>query len=120
MVGPERIVEVIKEVSAEVSQEENPLLVKLRELAGHVDLLDTESSYNSKFGTAFPRNPRRGDTFLRVDTDPNTLYRFNGQSWFSVADLNATRLLQLILSGDLTLEDLTPVQVQMVKSIMKK
>jgi len=36
------------------------------------------------FGTSFPNNPNRGDTFVRVDIMPSTLYKFNGNTWIQV------------------------------------
>ena len=36
------------------------------------------------FGTAFPTDPKRGDTFVRTDVQPTVVYKFNGQSWMEV------------------------------------
>lgn len=38
----------------------------------------------SGFGTTFPELAIKGDTFMRVDRVPNTLYKFNGQNWIVV------------------------------------
>jgi len=38
----------------------------------------------SGFGIAFPLNPGKGDSFLRVDRLPSVLYKFNGTSWIEV------------------------------------
>lgn len=38
----------------------------------------------SDFGTAFPGDAKRGDSFVRVDHIPNLLYKFNGQKWIEV------------------------------------
>jgi hypothetical protein len=36
------------------------------------------------FGTAWPDQPIKGDTFLRVDSLPSVLYKFNGQNWIEI------------------------------------
>ena len=38
----------------------------------------------SGFGTDFPENAMKGDTFMRVDRMPNVLYKYNGQNWIIV------------------------------------
>jgi hypothetical protein len=43
----------------------------------------------SGFGTSFPANPVKGDTFMRVDQMPNVLYKFNGHHWI-IVDKNLT------------------------------
>jgi hypothetical protein len=44
---------------------------------------------NSGFGIAFPANPARGDTFVRVDRLPSVVYKYNGKDWMEV-DKNLT------------------------------
>jgi len=39
---------------------------------------------HSGFGIAFPDNPNKGDTFVRVDIMPNRLYKYNGVDWIVV------------------------------------
>jgi hypothetical protein len=36
------------------------------------------------FGDTFPADPKRGDTFVRIDVQPNMVYKFNGQAWMEV------------------------------------
>jgi len=43
----------------------------------------------SGFGIAFPANPVKGDTFMRVDSMPNVLHKFNGHHWI-ITDKNLT------------------------------
>ena len=38
----------------------------------------------SGFGTEFPQDPHKGDTFVRVDRTPNQVYKFNGTDWIQV------------------------------------
>ena len=43
----------------------------------------------SGFGIGFPAKPIKGDTFMRVDSMPNVLYKFNGHHWI-IVDKNLT------------------------------
>jgi hypothetical protein len=36
------------------------------------------------FGTSFPKDPVKGDMFLRVDQLPSVLYKYNGSNWIEV------------------------------------
>lgn len=43
----------------------------------------------SGFGAIFPKDPVKGDTYVRIDRLPSVLHKFNGQSWIEVnKDLN--------------------------------
>ena len=44
---------------------------------------------DSSFGTVFPADAKRGDTFVRIDVQPTVVYKFNGQDWMEV-DKNVT------------------------------
>ena len=39
---------------------------------------------NSDFGTVFPAEPVKGDSFVRIDSLPNRVYKFNGDRWIEV------------------------------------
>jgi hypothetical protein len=39
---------------------------------------------DSSFGTVFPTDAKRGDTFVRIDVQPTVVYKFNGQAWMEV------------------------------------
>jgi hypothetical protein len=36
------------------------------------------------FGTTWPLNPANGDLFLKIDTKPNKLYKWNRRKWVEV------------------------------------
>jgi hypothetical protein len=36
------------------------------------------------FGIEYPADPRKGDTYLRVDRLPSVLYKYNGNNWIEV------------------------------------
>lgn len=38
----------------------------------------------ASFGTAWPLNPAKGDLFLKVDSKPNRLYKWNGRKWIEI------------------------------------
>ena len=46
--------------------------------------IDEEEVGNVDFGTKFPTDPQRGDTYIRVDYLPTKLYKFNGSKWIEV------------------------------------
>ena len=46
------------------------------------DLPDLEG--RADFGVKWPTKPKKGDTFLRVDNLPHTLYKWNGKKWINV------------------------------------
>ena len=39
---------------------------------------------NNSFGTQFPENPSKGDTFVKTDRVPTLVYKFNGNEWIEV------------------------------------
>lgn len=43
-----------------------------------------KSLTNTGFGNQFPGAPEKGDTFVRVDSIPNKLYKYNGTDWIVV------------------------------------
>jgi hypothetical protein len=70
-----------KIMSTEVLSVTNPELYKKYVLeADNVDAEDITSG----FGTSFPNHPHRGDMFLRVDYQPNKLFKFNGVKWIEI------------------------------------
>jgi len=48
-------------------------------------------------GTSFPSNPTIGDYVIRLDYEPNRLFRYNGNNWIKVEDSIRT---DLYLDGD--------------------
>ena len=82
--------------------------------------LTSAKATNAGFGTSFPSNPQKGDLFLRVDTMPNKLYKWNGQKWIEIAKSTTDRyayeeeyiqyLLQKIRTREYTMDDLSQAE----------
>ena len=76
-----KTVEVIKEVPIEASTSFD----HLDELSAKADTFDPFAQRGSAtFGTAWPSNPAKGDLFLKVDSKPNKLYKWNGRKWIEI------------------------------------
>jgi len=74
----------------------------------------------SSFGTDFPTQPAKGDSFVRIDRVPSQLFKFNGSRWIEV-DKTTTdnytydmayidHLIQLISQGTYDAELLTDAE----------
>jgi hypothetical protein len=81
-------------------------------------------STNTGFGTVFPPEPVRGDTFVRVDRLPSVVYKYNGKDWMEV-DKNLTdsytydtayidHLIERIASGEYDAELLSETEREQV------
>lgn len=46
--------------------------------------VDLGMTGSATFGTTWPTLPARGDLFLKVDTKPNRLYKWNGRKWMEI------------------------------------
>ncbi len=46
--------------------------------------VDNGNQPSTNFGTEFPKFAKKGDTFVRVDTLPNRVFKFSGTSWIEV------------------------------------
>jgi hypothetical protein len=91
--------------------------------ADNIDNIPTRLGH-SGFGTAFPANPGRGDMFLRVDSMPNRLYKWNGTKWIEISkDSTDTYaydkeyinyLIEKIRSGEYSVDDLSQAEVDRI------
>lgn len=53
--------------------------------------IDTQAS--TKFGTEFPKFATKGDIFVRVDTLPNRVFKFDGAKWIEINKGNTSSYL---------------------------
>jgi hypothetical protein len=65
-----------------IKQKRPDLIGKIDDLANTVD-----------FGTNFPKNARPGDLYIRVETLPHTLFKFNSSKWIIVDKVQNTSYL---------------------------
>lgn len=121
----EKVVEKVKEVA----KPEYFRLVKENELGLQADNASSNPSKTS-FGIKFPDNPNKGDMFLRVDSKPTKLFKYNGNKWIEVDKDNTDtytyddnylkHLIDRINKGDYTLEELTVTEQEQLKRYLKK
>lgn len=81
------------------------------------------------FGTQFPKQPNKGDTYLRVDQLPTKLFKFNGQKWieldkeisssYSYNDEYIKYLVNMIETGQYDTELLTEAERAQVEELIK-
>jgi len=82
------------------------------------------------FGNDFPLHANRGDQFLRTDTLPTMLYKYNGEKWISIDKNNHDRytydeqyinfLITRISSGEYDPELLTDSERQQIEERLRK
>jgi hypothetical protein len=46
--------------------------------------VDSNDRTSTNFGTEFPRLSKKGDTFVRIDSLPNRVFKFNGVKWMEI------------------------------------
>lgn len=57
----------------------------MTQLSPQVDTFDPFAERGTAtFGTAWPARPVKGDLFLKVDSKPNKLYKWNGRKWIEI------------------------------------
>jgi hypothetical protein len=82
------------------------------------------------FGTEFPKNPGKGDVYLRVDYLPNRLFKFNGDKWIEVDktqtdmyaynELYIKHLIDQIDAGSYDADTLTDIEREQISEYLKK
>lgn len=87
------------------------------------------NSVSAGFGTTFPKNPTKGDMYLRVDYLPSKLYKWNDIKWIEV-DKTTTdvysydveyikHLTNKIASGEYDVDLLTPAEQEQIQQYIK-
>lgn len=110
---------------AEKQEQIKTLQDRITELEQAVVLLaDTPAvlapdTVNADFGNIFPDNPARDDMFVRTDSLPSKVFKFNGNQWVEI-DKSATNtytrhLLQRLDSGEVTYDQLTDHEQDQLK-----
>jgi hypothetical protein len=84
----------------------------------------------TNFGNQFPTNAEKGDLFVRTDSVPNKLYKYNGVKWIEV-DKNKTdtysyddKYIQFLIdklhSGEYELDQLSATEQDLVAAKLQK
>lgn len=89
---------------------------------------DPTHPISTNFGIVFPTTAGRGDVFVRVDTLPNQVYKFDGEKWIPVNKEQTTTYLQepnyiqhliaKIDSGEYDVELLTEHEKQQIEEFL--
>ena len=98
--------------------------------ADDADNTDTPNDATTAgFGTRFPLNPKKGDMFLRVDTLPNRLYKWNGKKWIEIDKTTTDRyayeeeyiqyLLDKIRSREYAFDDLSQIEKDQIPANLR-
>ena len=84
----------------------------------------------SNFGISFPSNPVKGDLFLRVDYNPNKLFKYVGGKWIETNKLATDAyayteeyiklLVTQIGSGEIDIDDCTPTEQTQIAEYLEK
>jgi len=84
----------------------------------------------AEFGIQFPDSPNKGDMFLKVDTLPSTLYKFNGNKWIMVDkaltdnyvynDEYIRHLVKQIELGTVSPDELSITEQEQIAEFLKK
>jgi hypothetical protein len=100
----------------------------------HPDMLklvaDSGRESKTSFGTVFPSVSTKGDTFVRVDTLPNKVYKFDGTRWIVVNKEQSTSylhdqeyikyLVKKIEAGEYDIELLSDIERQQIEEYLTK
>lgn len=89
-----------------------------------------ELKIKTNFGHVFPANANKGDIFLRVDTYPNKLYKFNGIKWMEIDKSKSDShsydekyidfLIEKISSGEYDIDILSPLEQDLIANKLKR
>jgi hypothetical protein len=91
---------------------------------------DSGRATKTSFGTSFPSIASKGDTFVRVDTLPNKVYKFDGVRWITVNKEQSTSylydqeyikyLVEKIDKGEYDIELLSDSEKQQIEEYLTK
>ena len=91
---------------------------------------DSGRESKTSFGTAFPIIASKGDTFVRVDSLPNKVYKFDGSRWIVINKEQSTSylydqeyikyLVEKIDKGEYDIELLSDIEKQQIEEYLTK
>lgn len=84
---------------------------------------------SSNFGTQFPKIAAKGDIFVRVDVNPNRVYKFDGYKWIEINKESSQSylydqeyikfLIEKIGSGEYDLDSFSDVEKAEIETYLK-
>ena len=91
---------------------------------------DSGKETKTNFGTSFPAIASKGDTFVRVDSLPNKVYKFDGIRWININKNQSDSylhdqeyikyLVQKIEEGEYDIELLSEIEKQQIEDYLTK
>lgn len=91
---------------------------------------DASNAINTSFGIEFPKMATRKDIFVRVDTLPNRVYKFDGSRWIEVNKESSDTylhdkeylkfLIQMVEKGEYDVELLSDTEKQLIEEYLTK
>jgi hypothetical protein len=91
---------------------------------------DLGRASRSDFGNEFPSNPEKGDVYLRTDSLPNRLFKFNGIKWIEVDkdqtnlyaydEMYIQHLVDEIAAGRYDADTLSDIEREQIKNYLSK
>lgn len=107
-----------------------PVVTMEPEIIQTTDLGLLSNPASAGFGDRFPTEPQKGDMFVRTDFLPSKVFKFNGNKWIEV-DKNNTdtyvfndeyvrHLVEQLSKGEIEIDQLSDIEKQEVKRILKK
>jgi len=92
--------------------------------------IDTANQITTNFGSQFPTIANRGDVFVRVDSIPNRVFKFDGNKWLELqkdsTDSHLTNeqyiehLIEKINKGEYDIEQLSDIEAETIEEYLKK
>jgi hypothetical protein len=91
---------------------------------------DSNNAINTSFGIEFPKMATRKDIFVRVDTLPNRVYKFDGSRWIEVNKESSDTylhdkeylkfLIQMVEKGEYDVDLLSDTEKQLIEEYLTK
>jgi cytochrome c oxidase subunit IV len=91
--------------------------------------VNAERARSASFGNYYPDNPTLGQMHVYTGLLPSRMYEYNGTEWVEVDrsisdnythnDAYINYLIKRLESGEVTLSDLTPIELTLVKTTLK-
>jgi hypothetical protein len=92
--------------------------------------ISADTNVKTDFGTMFPTIANKGDSFLRVDFNPNKLFKFNGFKWIEIDKSQSDSysynekyidfLIEKISNGEYDIDQLSGIEQELIAEKLKR